>query len=71
MLLPRVFAMVPYVATRRLPVIQTPSGEDADAGERPAWRWLIWGVILTIAVFLPVSMLAVALGQKLARTLAG
>jgi hypothetical protein len=65
------FAMVAAVAARRLPVIQTPAGEDADAAERPAWRWLIWGVVLTIVLFLPVSMLAVALGQRLARVTNG
>lgn len=63
--------MFAAVAARRLPVIQTPVGEDADAAERPAWRWLVWGVVLTIVLFLPASMLAVALGQKLARLAGG
>lgn len=63
--------MFAAVAARRLPVIQTPAGEDADAAERPAWRWLVWGVILTIVLFLPGSMLGVEFGLQLARLARG
>ena len=52
---------------RHLPVIQTPSGEDAEAAERPAWQWLLIGAAFVLAVFVPLSLLAAPLGVMLAR----
>lgn len=52
---------------RRLPVLSAPSGEDAEAAERPAWRWVVIGALAVVCLFLPVSLLGLALGQRLAR----
>jgi hypothetical protein len=48
-------------------VIQTASGEDAEAGERPAWQWLLLGAACELTVFFPLSVLAVPLGVGLGR----
>jgi hypothetical protein len=53
--------------TRRLPVIQTSVGEDAEAAERPGWQWVLIGGAFVWAVFFPLSMLAVPLGVRLVR----
>jgi hypothetical protein len=55
---------------RKLPVIQTPSGEDAEAAERPAWHWLLLGALCTIVLFLPLATLSGAAALPLARALA-
>jgi hypothetical protein len=52
---------------RRLPVIQTPVGEDAEAAERPGWHWVFVGGGFVLAVFFPLAMLAVPLGIGLTR----
>jgi hypothetical protein len=41
------------MATRRLPVIQEPSGEDAEAASRPAWHWVLIGSGLLVTVRIP------------------
>lgn len=52
-------------------MIQTASGEDAEAGERPAWQWLLLGAACELAVFFPLSVLAVPLGVGLSRRVGG
>lgn len=52
---------------RRLPVIQSPSGEDAQAAERPAWQWLLIGAGFVLSVFAPIALIAAPLGVVLAR----
>jgi tRNA-(ms[2]io[6]A)-hydroxylase len=52
---------------RRLPVIQTPAGEDAEAAERPGWQWLLIGAAFELAIFLPLSLLSLPFGVWLAR----
>jgi hypothetical protein len=59
------------MVARRLPVIQTPSGEDAEAAERPAWHWVLVGAGFVLAVFFPLSVLAVPLGVALSRHVEG
>ena len=44
---------------RRLPVIQTPPSEDADALARPAWKWVLIGAGFTVTLWLPLATLAV------------
>lgn len=52
-------------------MIQTPGGEDAEAAERPGWHWVPIGAAFVLAVFFPLSVLAVPLGVALARHAAG
>ena len=54
---------------RRLPVLQTPPTEDAEAEGRGAWQWLIIAAAWVLASFLPLSMIAVWLAGKLQRAL--
>jgi hypothetical protein len=64
---------------RRLPVIQTPPSEDAEAHARPPWQWVMIGAGFTITLWLPLATLAawlessvlVALSFIIAATLAG
>lgn len=56
---------------RRLPVIQSQGGEDAEAAERPAWHWLLLGALFVLVVFLPTSMVGLWFGATLARGAAG
>lgn len=51
------------MATRRLPVIQEPTGEDAVAASRPAWHWVLIGSGLLVSLFLPLALAALALGR--------
>ncbi len=44
---------------RRLPVIQTPPPEDAEAMARPPWHWVLIGAGFTITLWLPLAYLAV------------
>jgi hypothetical protein len=41
------------MATRRLPVIQEPTGEDAEAAARPAWHWVLIGSGLLVTIWMP------------------
>jgi hypothetical protein len=51
------------MATRRLTVIQEPTGEDALAASRPAWHWVLIGSGLLVSLFLPLALAALALGR--------
>jgi MFS family permease len=70
--------MLPGVA-RRLPVIQTPPAEDAEALARPAWQWVLIGGGFTVTLWLPLATLAawtqnralIALSFIIAATLSG
>lgn len=53
---------------RKLPVLQTPAGEDAEAEARPAWQWILIGVTLTLLIFFPTSMIATWLGARLSQS---
>lgn len=54
------------MATRRLPVIQEPTGEDAEAAARPAWQWVLIGSGLLVTIWTPSAMLALAIARKIA-----
>jgi hypothetical protein len=54
------------VATRRLPVIQEPAGEDAEAAARPAWQWVLIGSGLLVTIWTPFVALALAAARKIA-----
>ena len=64
---------------RRLPVVQTPPSEDAEAHARPPWHWVLIGAGFTITLWLPLATLTawlessvlVALSFIIAATLAG
>lgn len=43
------------MATRRLPVIQEPTGEDAEAAARPHWHWVLIGAGLWVTTWTPVA----------------
>lgn len=58
-------AKVPVVV-RRLPVVQTPASEDADAEARPAWQWVSIGAALLVVLFLPLSTVGLWVGTRLA-----
>ena len=51
------------MATRRLPVIQEPTGEDAEAAARPAWHWVLIGSGMLVSMFMPLALAALALGR--------
>lgn len=51
------------MATRRLPVIQQPTGEDAEAAARPAWHWVLIGAGMLVSMFMPLALAALALGR--------
>jgi hypothetical protein len=48
---------------RRLPVLQTPAGEDAEAEARPAWQWVLIGLVLTLSIFFPLAVVGTAIGR--------
>ena len=47
---------------RRLPVLQSSDTED----RRPSWHWLLIGAGFTITLWLPLAMLALWIGPRLA-----
>jgi hypothetical protein len=51
------------MATRRLPVIQEPTGDDAEAAARPAWHWVLIGSGMLVSLFMPLALAALALGR--------
>jgi hypothetical protein len=64
---------------RRLPVVQTPSSEDAEAHARSPLQWVVIGAGFTITLWLPLATLAAWLESRalvmlsfiIAATLAG
>jgi hypothetical protein len=54
------------MATRRLPVIQEPTGEDAEAAARPPWQWVLIGSGLLVTIWTPTVALVLALARKIA-----
>ena len=54
------------MATRRLPVIQEPTGEDAEAAARPAWQWVLIGSGLLVTIWTPTVATLLALARKIA-----
>lgn len=51
------------MATRRLPVIQEPTGEDAEAAARPGWQWSLIGSGLLVTIWTPVVGLVLTLAR--------
>src|SRR3954453_22139798 len=51
------------MATRRLPVIQEPTGDDAEAAARPAWHWALIGSGMLVTMFMPLALAALALAR--------
>lgn len=51
------------MATRRLPVIQEPTGEDAEAARRPAWHWVLIGSGMLVTMFMPLALASLALAR--------
>ena len=43
---------------RRLPVVQTPPSEDAEAHARSPWHWVLIGAGFTVTFWLPLATLA-------------
>ncbi|HKY39551.1 MAG TPA: hypothetical protein VJN18_26615 [Polyangiaceae bacterium] len=54
------------MATRRLPVIQEPTGEDAEAAARPPWQWVLIGSGLLITIWTPTVAVVLWLARKIA-----
>ncbi len=54
------------MATRRLPVIQEPTGEDAEAAARPAWQWVLIGSGLLVTIWTPTVVVVLAVARKIA-----
>jgi hypothetical protein len=54
------------MAMRRLPVIQEPTGEDAEAAVRPGWQWAVIGSGLLVTMWTPMVALVFALAGKVA-----
>lgn len=59
------------MAIRRLPVIQQPTGEDAEAAARPGWQWVLIGSGLLVTIWTPFVALALMLARKIAEARAG
>jgi hypothetical protein len=59
------------MATRRLPVIQEPTGEDAEAAARPAWQWVLIGSGLLVTIWTPSVALVLMAAKKIAALRAG
>lgn len=53
------------MATRRLPVIQEPAGEDADAAARPPWQWVLIGSGLLVTIWTPSVAVCLAVARKI------
>jgi hypothetical protein len=51
------------MATRRLPVIQEPTGEDAEAAARPVWHWVLIGSGSLVTMFMPLALVTLALAR--------
>jgi MFS family permease len=45
------------MAVRRLPVVQEPTGEDAEAAARPGWHWTLIGSGLLVTIWAPLAAL--------------
>jgi hypothetical protein len=58
------------MATRRLPVIQEPTGEDAEAAARPPWQWVLIGSGLLVTIWTPTVALTLAIARKIAASTA-
>jgi hypothetical protein len=54
------------MATRRLPVIQEPTGEDAEAAARPPWQWVLIGSGLLVTIWTPSVAVVLAIARKIA-----
>jgi hypothetical protein len=54
------------MASRRLPVIQEPVGEDAEAAARPAWQWVLIGSGLLVTIWTPTVGVVIAVARRLA-----
>ncbi len=59
------------MAMRRLPVIQEPTGDDAEAAARPGWQWVLIGSGLLVTIWTPFVTLALMLARKIAEPSAG
>lgn len=59
------------MATRRLPVLQEPSGEDAEAALRPAWHWVLIGSGLLVTIWTPTVGVVITVARKLAAAQSG
>ncbi|HET9932268.1 MAG TPA: hypothetical protein VFQ35_16305 [Polyangiaceae bacterium] len=55
---------------RRLPVIQSPPSDEAAALSRSSPQWLLIGAAFTVVTFLPLSLVGLWAGSRLARGLA-
>ncbi len=53
------------MATRRLPVIQEPTGEDAEAAARPPWQWVLIGSGLLVTIWTPSVAVSLAVARKI------
>lgn len=51
---------------RRLPVLQSKDAEDAAAEARPRWHWIAIGAGFVITLWIPLAMIALAVGRALA-----
>ncbi|HYQ15014.1 MAG TPA: hypothetical protein VEQ58_04640 [Polyangiaceae bacterium] len=59
------------MATRRLPVIQEPTGDDAVAASRPSWQWVLIGSGLLVTIWTPSVGVTLAVARKIAASRAG
>ncbi len=53
------------MAIRRLPVIQEPTGDDAEAASRRGWQWVLIGSGLLVTIWMPFLVLALILARKI------
>lgn len=51
------------MAVRRLPVVQEPTGEDAEAAARPGWQWVLVGSGLLVTIWAPLAAVVGSLGR--------
>jgi len=56
---------------RRLPVIQTKASEDEAAEQRPPTHWVVITAGLTLTLWVPLALVALSLGRRLAASIVG
>ncbi len=59
------------MVVRRLPVIQEPTGDDAEAAARPGWQWALIGSGLLVTIWTPSVALVLTIARKIAEARAG
>ncbi len=52
-------------------MLQSKDAEDAAAEARPTWHWVVIGAGFVVTIWIPLAMIALAIGRMLAGVLGG